>query len=107
MNVVALPEFIGIFSKSNSVSTWKGRTYFLAREPSRKRKLSVIEVDCKSIEETKDQIKQLEERIEEQETIIAKQQKTQDLLMEDKEKLVKLYQAGYIISNGEPKYEFE
>ena len=76
MNVVALTEFIDIFSKSSSVSTCKERTYFLVREPSRKRKLNVMDVDFKSIDKTKDQIKQLKERIEEQETIIVKQQRT-------------------------------
>ena len=59
------------FSKSNSVLTFKRRTYFLPRG-HHERERNVMEVYCKSIVDTKDLIKQLEEIIEEQETIIAK-----------------------------------
>ena len=105
--MAVLPEFIKIFSKSNSISICKGRTHFLAREPFRKRKANEMEVDDKVIEEAKSQIKALEDKISEQEQLISKQQRTQGILLEDKEKLARLYDAGYIDSDGEPKYECE
>ena len=107
MNVAVLPEFIKIFSKSNSISTCNGRTHFLAREPFRTRKGNEMEVDDKVIEEAKNQIKALEHKISEQEQLIFKQQRTQRILLEDKEKLVRLYEAGYIDSDGKTKYERE
>ena len=82
MNMAVLSEIIKIFSKCNSISTCKGGIHFLAREPFRKRKANEIEVDDKVIEEVKNQIKALEDKILEQEQLIFKQQRTKGIFLE-------------------------
>ena len=107
LNVVALPQFIKMFANSNNVSVSKGRTHFLLRSPFSKRKCYEMETDNQLLEEEKEKIEQLELKISQQQDKILKQKSLEDSLLKDKGKLVKLYQEGYIDSDGEPKHEIE
>ena len=105
LNVVALPQFVKMFAASNNVSVFRGRTHYLMREPKRIRKVYEMETENQQLEVANDKIKQLEIKVAKQQDLIEEQEKIKDSLLEDKGKLVKLYQEGYIDSDGEPKYE--
>ena len=101
LNVVAIPEIISIFSKSQNVSISKGKSRFLMRDyqVGRKRKHPDEEMKedidhSKKIDELKTTIRSLEFKIDEYE-------KTQDELLTDRGKLVKLYEEGVIDVDGE------
>ena len=101
LKVDAIPEILSIFSKSKNVSYMNGRTHFLLRSTQKgiKRKYNDIEMDRKeeedrAIDRFKSKIKDLENEIDEYKS-------REDLLLQDKEKLVILYQNGYIDSDGE------
>ena len=101
LNIVVIPEIISIFSKSQNVSISKGKSYFLMRDyqVGRKRKhpdeKMKEDIDhSKKIDELKTTIRSLEFKIDEYE-------KTQDELLTDRGKLVKLYEEGVIDSDGE------
>ena len=101
LSVTAIPEIANIFAASKNVSYCNGRTHFLMRsKPSRnKRKLHEMEVD--TIEETKEANTKLAKKISELEKAIDEHKRREDLFLQDKEKLVKLYQMGKIDSDGE------
>ena len=101
MNVVAIPEILNIFAKSNSVSLSKGKSHFLMRDlkSGRKRKhpdeeMKGVDDNDKKIEKMKSTIKSLEDKIDEYE-------RNQNDLLNDRGKLVKLYEEGVIDSDGE------
>ena len=102
LNVEAIPEIINIFAKSSNVSYMKGRTHFLMRpsKDSRKRKYTEIEMDSK--EEEQKEISRFKSKVEELEEEIEQFKKREELFLKDNEKLVILYQDGYINSDGEP-----
>ena len=103
LTVKALPEFINIFKNSKNVSVENGRTNHLIKRFG-KRKWDQMEntdkdklLDAnKNLEALKKQIEQLEDKIENYEH-------NENALLQDKEKLYKLYEAGYIDSDGEIK----
>ena len=55
------------------------------------------------LELAKEKIEQLETKITKQQDILQEKERIQTDLLKDKENLVKLYQAGYIDYDGEPK----
>ena len=101
MNVVAIPEIIRIFAKSQSVSISKEKSHYLMRDARRdlKRKhpeeeMKVDEKYDRNVEKIQSKILSLEEKINEYET-------NQNDLLNDRGKLVKLYEEGVINSDGE------
>ena len=64
--------FIIIFFQNPTAYWLSKEEHISCKENIKKREQNVMEVYCKSIVDTKDLIKQQEEIIEEQETIIAK-----------------------------------
>ena len=101
LNVVAIPEIISIFLKSQNVSVSIGKSHFLMKDCNvgikRKNPDEEMEENInhnKKIDELKTSIKSLEFKIDEYE-------KNQDELLTDRGKLVKLYQEGVIDSDGE------
>ena len=102
LDVEAIPEIVNIFAKSKNVSYMNGRTHFLMRSQleNRKRKIHDIEMDLN--EETKNEIKNYKEKINDLQKEIEQYQRTNDDLLQDKEKLCKLYEYGVIDSDGEP-----
>ena len=104
MNVVAIPEIIRIFAKSQSVSISKGKSRYLMRDARRdlKRKhpeeeMKVDEKYDRNVEKLQSKILSLEEKINEYET-------NQNDLLNDRGKLVKLvklYEERVINNDGE------
>ena len=107
LNLDAILEIVNIFSKSNNVSYMKGRIHFLMRSTNnaRKRKYADIEMDNKE-EETKE-ISKVNAKIKDLENEIDEYKRREELFLKDKEKLMILYQEGYINSDGEPITEKE
>ena len=105
LNISALPQFIKMFADSKNVSVSRGRTHFLLREHNIKRKAFEMETDDRMLELAQDKIEQLELKIAKQQDKIDEHERLEESLLKDKEKLVKLYQEGYIDSDGEPNQE--
>ena len=101
LQVDAIPEIISIFSHSKNVSLMKGRTHFLLRKQSNFRKRTLLDREMEDAEERKEITKGLTNKIKELEQEIEKHQKREELFLQDKEKLVKLYERGAINSDGE------
>ena len=101
LNVTAIPEIANFFAASKNIFYCNGRTHFLLRTKSinNKRKLHEMEVD--TIEVTKEANNNLAKKIKEMEKAIDEHKRRENLFLQDKEKLVKLYQLGNIDSNGE------
>ena len=100
LDVEAIPEIVNIFTKSKNVSYMNGITHFLMRRQlkNRKRKIHDIEMDLN--EETKNEIKNYKEKINDLQKEIEQYQRTDDDLLQDKEKLCKLYEYRVIESYG-------
>ena len=101
MNVVAIPEIIDIFAKSQNVSISKGKSHYLMRDfksgIKRKNPEEEMKVDEKwdrNVEKLQTEIIFLKEKINEYEH-------NQNDLLNDRGKLVKLYQEGIIDSDGD------
>ena len=88
-----------------NVSVSRGRTHFLLREHNIKRKASELETDDRLLELAQDKIEQLELKIAKQQDKIDEHERLEESLLKDKEKLIKLYQEGYIDSAGKPNQE--
>ena len=101
LQVEAVPEIISIFSRSKNVSLMNGRTYFLLRKKRNPGKGSLLDREMEEAEETKENITKLTSKIEELEEKINVHQRREDELLQDKEKLCKLYELGIIDSDGE------
>ena len=78
-----------------------GRTHFLLRKKRNPAKRSLLDREMEEAEETKESIIKLTSKIEELEEKITTHQRREDLLLQDKEKLCKLYELGVIDSDGE------
>ena len=95
------PEFIEIFKKSQSISSVKGRSHFLVRDPKpTKDQLKIRQLEEEKVNnEYKSKVFKLE--IDELKTKLKKMEE-QQLDVEDKiEKLGKLYELGLIDDNRE------
>ena len=101
LQVEAVPEIVSIFSRSKNVSLMNGRTYFLLRKKRNPGKRSLLDREMEEAEETKENITKLTSKIEELEEKINVHQRREDELLQDKEKLCKLYELGIIDSDGE------
>ena len=101
LQVEAVPEIVSIFSRSKNVSLMNGRTYFLLRKKRNPWKRSLLDREMEEAEETKENITKLTSKIEELEEKINVHQRREDELLQDKEKLCKLYELGIIDSDGE------
>ena len=64
-----------------------------------------METDDRMLELAQDKIEQLELKIAKQQDKIDEHERFEESLLKDKEKLVKLYQEGYIDSDCEPNQE--
>ena len=101
LNITAIPEIAKIFAASNNVSYSNGRTHFLmrAKQIGLKRKHHEMEVD--TTEEVKETNNKLFTKIKELEKSLDEYKLREDLFLQDKEKLVKLYELEKIDSDGE------
>ena len=77
------------------------------RDAPRKRKVYKMETDNSLLKAAQSKIKELENKTNEQYNQLTKYEETQESLLKDKEKLCKLYEMGYINSDGEPTEERE
>ena len=102
LNVSAIPEIVKTFKTSNNVSYTNGRTHFLMRNKNFLRKRKYFEMEVDGVEETKQINNSLQEKIKQLEAKIDNYKKNEDLFLQDKEKLVKLYEMGKFDSDGEP-----
>ena len=101
LKVEAIPEIISIFSRSKNVSVMNGRTHFLMRKEKHQSKRSYQDRVMNDAEVTKENISKLTDKIKDLEEKINAHQNREDLLLQDKEKLCKLYELGVIDSDGE------
>ena len=101
LQIEAIPEIVSIFSQSKNVSVTSGRTHFLLRKRENFRKRTLQDREAEEAEEHKENIKKLSNKINELELMVKTHQDREDLFLQDKEKLVKLYQLGVIDSDGE------
>ena len=99
--VDAILEIINIFSRSKIVSVMKGRTYYLLRKQPNSRKKTLLDREIEYKEKIKVREKEMADKIKELEKIIEVHQKREEIFLQDKEKLVKLYELGAIDSDGE------
>ena len=95
-------EFIDIFNNSQSISTMKGKSHFLARAPKKKKhqlKVEKVEEERKEafskVEELKRNLESLKFKMEEYKV----KQRDAD---RNTDKLSKLYELGLIDKNGDP-----
>ena len=102
-NVVAIPDIKNIFIKSQNVSLSKGKSHFLLRDSQINRKRKHPEEEMKVDEDQYKKIEKLQTTIQSLENKIDKYKSQQEDLLNDREKLVKLYQEYIIDSNGEYK----
>ena len=100
LKVEAIPEIVSIFSRSKKVSVMNGRTHFLMRKEKHHSKRSYQDRAMNDAEETKENICKLAGKINDLEDKINAHQNREDLLLQDKEKLWKLYELGVIDSDG-------
>ena len=103
MNVKVLPEFVNIFKSSKNISTERGRSHFLLKTAGKRKWDEVKEEDVEQLRNYAKQNQLLEEKITNMQERINEYAKNQDELLEDRGKLVKLYQEGIIDSDGEYK----
>ena len=101
INVVAIPEIIGIFAKSQSVLISKGKSHYLMRDARRDLKLKNPEEEMKvdekydrNVEKLQSKILSLEEKINEYKT-------NQNDLVNDRGKLMRFYEERVINSDSE------
>ena len=101
IGVSAKPEFIEIFKNSQSISSMKGKSHFLARMP----RLSRDQLKVKQLEEEKQnneyKVKVFKLEMEELKTKLKKLEEQQMDHEENLDKLSKLYEMGVIDENGE------
>ena len=64
-----------------------------------------METDNAFLATAQSKIEELENKISNQNAQLEKYEETQESLLKDKDKLCKLYELGYIDSDGEPKEE--
>ena len=103
MSVKALPEFISIFGKSDCVPVQNGKTHYLLKAAGR-RKWSQMEDDNRDrLMKAKDEAIRLNETINSLQQKIEYYRNRDAEYLENKEKLVKLYQQDIIDSDGELK----
>ena len=103
MSVKALPEFISIFWKSDCVSVQNGKTHYLLKAAGR-RKWNQMEDDNRDrLMKAKDEAMILNETINSLQQKIEYYRNRDAEYLENKEKLVKLYQQDIIDSDGELK----
>ena len=101
LNVVAIPEIIKIFAKSQNVSISKGKSHFLMRDCQLGRKRKHPDEEMKDEVNQSAKVNELQKTIKSLEFKIDEYEKRQDDLLSDRGKLVKLYEEGYIDSDGE------
>ena len=103
LGVIVRNEFIEIFRNSKSISTSKGKTYFLARKP-RARMEGVNEEDTEEAKEYgNEEISSLKRKIAELSAKIDDHQLMEEELNKNKNSLARLYDLGIIDSDGEHK----
>ena len=103
LSVKALPEFIHIFKNSNNVSVENWRTNHLIKKFGKRKWDEIENTDRDKLKDANKNIELLMSEIDRLEEKIIKYEDTQNALLEDKDKLYKLYEAGYIDSDGEIK----
>ena len=101
LKVEAIPEIVSIFSRSKNVSVMNGRTHFLLRKGKHHGKKSLQDREMQDAEEAKENISRLTNKIKELEERVNVHQSRENSLLQDKEKLCKLYELGIIDSDGE------
>ena len=101
LKVEAIPEIVSVFSRSKNVSVMNGRTHFLMRKEKHRSKKSYQDRVMNDAEETKENISNLTDKIKNLEEKINAHQNSEDLLLQDKEKLCKLYKLRVIDSDEE------
>ena len=101
LGIEAKPEFIKIFRESNSVSTSKGKTYFLARR--QRRAAEEIEDDKRSDSEhqDKEKISELESKLIDYMDKLKSFEEKEEENSKHKDCLARLYEKGVINSDGE------
>ena len=72
------------------------------KDAPRKRKADEMETDHSHLKAAQSKIKELENKTNKKYNQLIKYEETQESLLKDKEKLCKLYEMGYINSDGEP-----
>ena len=97
LNVSAIPEIVKNFKSSNNVSNTNGRTHFLMRTKNLHRKRKCHEMEVDGVEETKQINNSLQEKIKQLEAKLDDYKKNEDLFLQDKKKLAKLYEMGKLI----------
>ena len=100
--VSVIPEIVKMFKAPNNVSYTNGRIHFLMRTKNLLLKRKYFETEVDGVEETKQINNSFQEKIKQLEAKIDNYKKNEDLFLQDKEKLVKLYEMGKIDSDGEP-----
>ena len=103
LSVKALPELIHIFKNSNNVSVENGRTNHLIKKFGKRKWDEIENTDRDKLKDANKNIELLKSEIDRLEEKIIKYEDTQNALLKDKDKLYKLYEAGYIDSDGEIK----
>ena len=103
LTVKALPEFIQIFKSSSNISLENGRTNHLIKKLGKWKWDEIEDTDRDKLEEANKNLEFLQSKIDILEEKILTYEKNKNALLEDKDKLYKLYEAGYIDSDGEIK----
>ena len=100
LGITAKEEFIEIFKNSRSVSTSRGKTYFLARKPKARIEERKESADEEAKEFNFEDTGRLKERIEE---LLGKihEYEFKEEASKHKESLAKLYERGIVNSDGE------
>ena len=101
LRINASPEFIEIFKKSQAISTTKGKSHLLARNPS----LTNDQHKIITLEEEKKELNNktafLETELDDLRTKIRDLQKDNEACEGNSDKLSKLFDLGIIDENGE------
>lgn len=103
LGIQALPEFVNIFMKSNSVSTSKGKSHFLMRKVKQRAAKGSSEEHKESSKEKSEDVKQLETKLKELQNKISWFEEKEEEAFHNKGQLSKLYELGVIDSDGEYK----
>ena len=103
LGVTVQNEFIEIFKNSKSISTSKGKTYFLARKP-KERIEGVLEEEIEEIKENSNgEVDRLKRKITELSAKIDDYQLMEEESIKNKGSLAKLYDLGVVDSDGDYK----
>ena len=103
LNVMALPEFIDIIQKSNSISVQKGRSHFLIKACGKRKWVEVEEDDAELLRKTVRENSELTSTIKDLDKKINWYRSQEDENFKNKDALVKLYEQEIIDSDGELK----